>query len=315
MNNPLSAAKLNCEKITKNHYENFPVASILLPKNLRFPIASIYAFARTADDIADEGDLPATEKLSQLNAFEKKLSYIVNPSNQDNENKDNNDYKNNDKNDYNISNSFNMTNNNMANNTDYIFISLEHVIRQHKLPIQAFFDLLHAFKQDVVKSTYQNHAEVLEYCQYSANPIGRLLLHLTQNDSEKNLQASDAICTALQLINFLQDLYEDVSLRQRCYLPMDEMKRANVNLEDIKNKHQTKGLSALIEQQLTKILQLLDQGSHLGSNLKGRFGFEIRLIITCAYFMVQKLAKRKNAFERPTIQLIHWPSLLLKSIF
>lgn len=171
----IKAAYAYCQKIAQNHYENFPVASFILPKRLRAPIAVIYAFARTADDIVDEGNETAIERLKNLDHFKSELD--------------------------------NIQHNKMTNP---IFIALQHVISMHQLPIELFYDLLTAFKQDITQTDYQTFEEVLRYCRYSANPIGRLLLHLNGKASHENLLLSDNICTGLQLINFMQDLASDL---------------------------------------------------------------------------------------------------------
>lgn len=291
--NDLKTAYQICEKIAKNHYENFPVASFLLPKPLRRPIAAIYAFARTADDIADEGELSNSGRLQQLELLNMGLESLHQAG---------------------TNNIFNDVPFRTIQNLPYIFAALQDSIQKYKLPIQLLFDLLQAFKQDVVKSSYQNYEEVLEYCQYSANPIGRLLLYLTKNDTEENLLASDAICTALQLINFLQDINPDLVQRNRCYLPQDEMKQSLITLESLKNKHNTEELQKLIQRQLIRISDLLIQGRPLALRLKGRFGFEIRLILACAHLMVRKLQSRSNVFARPTLRFFHWPGLIIEAL-
>jgi len=164
-----------CEAIARHHYENFPVASFFLPKQLRPSIAAIYAFARTADDFADEGNRPAEERLDALDDWEKKLDECY------------------------------------AGNADHpVFIALSDVASRKSIPRQLFLDLLTAFRMDVTTPRYRTYEDLLYYCRHSANPIGRLVLYVFDDVSECNFEHSDKICTALQLANFWQDLRVDL---------------------------------------------------------------------------------------------------------
>lgn len=273
----LEQAYKACETLARSHYENFPVASRFLGKHLRRPIAAIYTFGRTADDIADEGYYTPEERLALLADLWEKLKNIKQP----------------------------------CLSTDPLFIALAHTIQTHCLPISLFFDLLTAFKQDVIKKTYANFNELTNYCQHSAHPIGRLLLHLTNNASEAQLKASDDICTALQLINFLQDIQSDYTVRHRCYLPQDEMQALNITLQNIHTKDNHKIMHTLIHQQLKRAQCLLNQGSSsLSHTLKGCFGFEIRLIIASAQRLIRKLYTRKNVYERSILKCWDWPIII-----
>lgn len=257
-----------CSKLAKSHYENFPVASFLLPKKLRQPISAIYCFARQADDFADEGEFSKEERLQKLDGFWQQLS--------------------------NIENNIKVT--------DPLFIALEDTIHKFNLPIQLFYDLLIAFKQDVIKTRYDNFEEILNYCRYSANPVGRLLLHLTNNATEENLTASDKICTALQLINFLQDLEQDIQTRDRCYLPLDEMKNLGLSIDALKRKEEGPIIKQFIFDQTKKASDLLNAGSSLERSLKGIFGLEIRLIIAGGKVCLKKLYTRNSIYDRPTVK-------------
>ena len=158
------------------HYENFPVGSLVLPRRLRRPVHAIYAFARTADDIADEGDLPNEERLRQLDSLRAELDRLA------------------------------------AGQTPHseLMQRLEReAVRPFNLPLEPFYHLLSAFSQDVVKTRYQHFGELVDYARLSANPIGRLLLHLYGHTDPLSLAQSDGICTALQLINFWQDVAVD----------------------------------------------------------------------------------------------------------
>lgn len=277
-NTALENAYRYCETLASNHYENFPIASRFLPKAMRRPITVIYAFSRTADDIADEGNMPNDERLAKLETYTSAL-----------------------------------LDQNAAEHSP-IFIALHAVIAQYGLPLQPFHDLLFAFKQDVTKHSYQDFNEVLEYCRHSANPIGRLLLHLNRAVSEENIYYSDCICTALQLINFLQDLHADVLHRNRCYLPNDDMQALNINTHILKERIQNEQVEALIFRQLERAHILMDEGKPLEKRLTGAFGFEIRLIINAGLQVLDALSKRKDLYARPTLGLRQWPKVLWKAI-
>ncbi len=266
-----------CETLASSHYENFPIASRFLPKKLRRPITVIYAFARSADDIADEGNLTADERLTKLNAYTKALEHHDSAESP-------------------------------------IFLALHAVIAQYHLPMQPFLDLLLAFKQDVIKNTYQDFNEVLAYCRFSANPIGRLLLHLDNAASEENIYYADCVCTALQLMNFLQDLHSDVLQRDRCYLPQSDMKNLHVELNTLRKREQNAQVKALIACQLERASILMHEGKPLGPRLKGAFGFEIRLIISAGLTLLKALSKRRDIYARPTINLTQWPKMLWQAM-
>jgi len=247
-----------CQNLAKSHYENFPVASILLPKRLRRPISVIYAFARTADDFADEGDTPQHIRLQQLNEYSEHIAQISQQT---------------------------------YHGDHPIFIALADVIQHHTLPSSLFEALLSAFKQDVVKSRYANLDEVLDYCTRSANPVGRLLLHLNGNPSDQQLQQSDAICTALQLINFYQDIVQDYTESDRIYIPQDELAQAGVLEADLIQGN-THKIAPLIRSLYKRAQKLMVIGAALGAGLTGRMGWEIRAMtlggITTLYQLNQQ---------------------------
>ena len=264
----LQNAYAECLHMAQSHYENFPVASRLLPKHLRQPISVIYAFARRADDFADEGNLTNDERIAALNDFSNKLDLVEQGKEVD----------------------------------DATFIALADVIKQHQLPISLFHDLLTAFKMDVTKSRYANVGELMEYCRYSANPVGRLLLYLNDAVSPENLGYSDAICSALQLINFLQDISQDLEESDRIYIPLDEMAQCGVSEDDIHNKVTNRASRQLIEFQIRRALKLMQAGAPLGKVLKGRMGLELRMTIMGGSRILQKLNQQHdNVFSRPRL--------------
>lgn len=257
-----------CLQMAQSHYENFPVASRLLPKHLRQPIAVIYAFARRADDFSDEGDLSNEERIAALTDFGDKLDQIEQGQFVD----------------------------------DFTFIALADVIQHHQLPFSLFHDLLTAFKMDVTKTRYANFGEVMEYCRYSANPVGRLLLHLNKATSPQNLGYSDAICSALQLINFLQDISQDLEESDRIYLPQDEIQQFGVTEDDIRDKNTNAASRKLIEFQIRRVVKLMQSGAPLGKVLKGRMGLELRLTIMGGSRILYKLNQQyDNVFSRPRL--------------
>lgn len=264
----LKNAYAECLHMAQTHYENFPVASRLLPKHLRQPIAVIYAFARRADDFADEGDLTNEERIAALDDFGDKLDLIEQNKDMD----------------------------------DTTFIALADVIKQHQLPVSLFHDLLTAFKMDVTKTRYANFGEVMEYCRYSANPVGRLLLHLNKETSPQNLGYSDAICSALQLTNFLQDVGQDIEESDRIYLPQDEMEQFGVTEEDIRNKLTNPATRRLIEFQIRRTVKLMQAGAPLGKVLKGRMGLELRMTIMGGSRILYRLNQQyDDVFSRPRL--------------
>ena len=264
----LQNAYAECLQMAQSHYENFPVASRLLPKHLRRPIAVIYAFARRADDFADEGNLSNEERIAALSDFSEKLDLI----------EEGKDVK------------------------DTTFIALADVIKQHQLPISLFHDLLTAFKMDVTKERYVNFGEVMEYCRYSANPVGRLLLHLNKETSSKSLGYSDAISSALQLTNFLQDISQDLEESNRIYIPQDEMEKYGVSEEDILNKNTNDASRKLIAFQIARTARLMQSGAPLGKVLKGRMGLELRMTIMGGSRILYKLNQQyDDVFSRPRL--------------
>ncbi len=279
----LKQAYKYCNHIVKTNYENFPVASFCLPKYLRNAIATIYAFARLADNYADSSQLTPADKLNALNNLETQLINIQTDLDQE--------------------------------NNKPILLALADTIHTYELPILPFLDLLTAFKQDITKNRYYDFGEVLTYCCYSANPIGRLLLHLTKQDTIENLEYSDYICTSLQLINFMQDLYLDLTNLDRCYIPQNELNRYHVSIDALKTKQESDNIDALIKYQLDRIYTIYNKGLALGSQLNGLFGFEIRLIICGGKQILNALYARKKYHERPTLTFTNKMQMFMLSFF
>lgn len=263
------------------HYENFPVASIILPPRLRAPVTWIYRFAREADDIADEGDHSPQERLSALAERKADLDRIERGEAP-----------------------------RLA-----LYGGVAATIREHRLPIQLFRDLLDAFTQDVTTRRYATFADVLDYCRRSANPVGRLLLHLEGELAQRSLQRSDCICSSLQLINFLQDIEIDYR-KDRIYLPEDEMERFGIDEARIAGGNVTGPWREFITFQIGRARAMLLEGAPLGRVLKGRFGLELRLIVSGGERILDKLACIDGDVfrHRPVLRAPDWPPLLMRAL-
>jgi phytoene synthase len=264
-----------------NHYENFPVASLLLPPRFRHPVAQIYRFAREADDFADEGDAPDAVRLAQLEQFREELRRIE------------------------------------RGEPPRIawFAELAAVIREHRLPFSPFVDLLSAFSQDVTRKRYADFPDVLDYCRRSANPVGRLLLHLFDRASGQNLGWSDAICTSLQLINFWQDVELDYT-KGRIYLPQDDMKRHGIAEQQITERRVDDAWRALIGFQIERSRAMMLSGAPLGRALPGRIGMEIRATVQGGLRILERIERAGyDVFRyRPVLRWHDWPLILARAL-
>lgn len=261
-----------------DHYENFPVASWLLPARLREPVRAIYGFARSADDIADEGALSDRERLAGLDRYRAELEAIAagRPT------------------------------------QDPIFLRLRPVVAEYRLPLQLFRDLLDAFAQDVTKKRYADFAELMDYCRRSADPVGRLLLHLYGLRGEKSQSLADAVCSSLQLINHWQDIAVDWD-KGRVYLPQDELARFGIRESQIAEGRWDAAWAAMMDFQIDRARALMVRGSPLVHELPGRIGIELRLIVASGFRMLDKLQRvRGDVFRRrPMIGKRDWPGIVL----
>ena len=268
---PKQPSPLEVQALPITHPENFPVASLLCPPHLRPAIAAIYAFARAADDIADEGHLSTDERLNLLMAFRHELQATKEAS----------------------------------GTQAAIFLPLHQVITQFTLPVHLLDDLLKAFEQDVKAtaegSTFANMSALLGYCQLSANPVGRLLLHLYGVTDAQALLRSDAICSALQLINFWQDLSEDMP-RGRFYLPQDQVHKET---------------PLLIEELCEHSHQLMMQGAPLVHQVPGRAGWELRLVVQGGLRILEKVRALgpQVLSQRPRLRAWDFPLMLWRALW
>ena len=265
-----------------DHYENFPVASLLLPARLRRPIETIYRFARAADDIADEGEASDAERLAGLAVYRAELDRIE--AGQPPKSPE--------------------------------FAELAAIVAAWRLPVQLLRDLLDAFAQDVTKKRYADHAELLDYCRRSANPVGRLLLHLFGRTEAIHLERSDAVCTALQLVNFWQDVALDWQ-KGRVYLPQAELRRFGIDEAQIAAGRWDEAWAALIDAQLGQGRRLLEDGAPLVHALPGRLGWEIRLTIQGGLRIAERIAAvRGDVFrQRPTLGAGDWLRMGSRALF
>ncbi len=274
----LNSAYNSALKFAKSHYENFPVVSFLIKKSLRKHIAIIYWFARTADDIADEGKMDFVQRISKLENFELRLKELING--------------------------------NFTNDFEY---ALHNTIIKKKLTPAHFYNLLKAFKQDVVKTRFDNFDELLNYCNRSANPVGRLVLELHDIRNERLFLLSDKICTALQLTNFYQDVSNDIE-KGRIYFPTDEMKLFSVSEKEFEKKEFSVNLQQLVKHQVLRAEKLFYEGEELLNFLSGRLKLEIKWTIFGGLAILNKIKNNGfNIYKRPVLTKTDFLKLLFKS--
>lgn len=244
-----------------DHYENFPVASILCPARLRPAIGAIYLFARTADDLADEGELAPAARLQALQAYREDLLAVFRGRSH-------------------------------SPSWAAVFSRLTTVIKDFNLPLSPLTDLLSAFEQDVTKVHYADKDELLDYCRRSANPVGRLLLHLYGVTDVQALARSDAICSALQLSNFWQDLSIDLA-RKRFYIPLDDLNRHHLTMAHLATQQDSQAVRGLVKSLVIWTRQLMGQGAELPFALQSRAGwragFELRLVVQGGLRILDKI--------------------------
>ena len=264
------------------HYENFPVASWLAPAALRPAIVAIYHFARAADDIADEGIAQPPQRLAQLDHYEAMLDRIAKGDRPD----------------------------------EPPFASLTDAIRDHALPLAPFRDLLSAFRQDVLKTRYADFAELSAYCARSANPIGRLLLHLYRIDDSERLRQADALCSGLQLANFWQDVAIDWN-KGRVYLPKDDMIRFNVTEQQIADGRCDERWRALSAFEVQRARAMLETGRALAQALPLRPKLELKMVVAGGLRILRSIdAVDGDVFRhRPVLSRGDWAAMYAAALF
>lgn len=268
----------------RHRAENFPVASWLCPPRLRPPILAIYRFARFADDLADEGQVEAAERQRALQDLRDQLRLLEQGADAD---------------------------------AHYATLlrPLALALREHQLPSVLLHDLLDAFVQDTHQHAYADRAGLLDYCRRSANPVGRLLLHLVGVQDAESLRAADAICTGLQLVNFWQDVGVD-RLKGRIYLPLEALNRHGVTPEALRAGKDSAALRACVAEQLDWASSLLEQGRALPPRVPGRLGWELRLVIEGGLRIAEKIRAMDHAtlLQRPRLRAWDAPLLLLRAL-
>src|SRR5512139_1010222 len=259
------------------HYENFPVASLLLPARLRPAVRAIYRFARTADDVADEGNAPPEDRLRELQEFGNDLDHLGAPATR--------------------------------------WPDLAAAVSEHGLPLPLLHDLLSAFAQDVTTRRYADYASLLDYCRRSANPVGRLLLSLYRRDEPGLLAMSDAICTGLQLTNFWQDVAIDWD-KGRVYLPQDDLARFDVAEAQIARRQADERWRALMAFEVARARALLQGGAPLATALGGRIGLELRLVVQGGLRILERIdATGGDVFRRrPELSARDWTLMGLRAL-
>ncbi|MFC5547190.1 squalene synthase HpnC [Massilia aerilata] len=263
-----------------DHYENFPVASILLPRRLAPAVEAIYAFARSADDIADEGEARPAERFAALDAYDAALDAI---------------------------DAGGMP-------REPMFARLAEALRRHALPTRPLRDLLSAFRQDVVTTRYADFPSLLDYCRRSANPVGRLMLGLYGTADAASLRESDAICSALQLINFWQDVGIDIG-KGRIYLPQEDLARFGVGEDDIARAATSPAWRALMRFEVGRARGLMLEGAPLATRLPGRIGWELRLVVQGGLRILEAIeGAGYDVFRRrPRLKRLDWLVLLWRA--
>jgi hydroxysqualene synthase len=270
--------------VSVEHYENFPVASVLCPPRLRPAIVAIYRYARTADDIADEGTATAADRLSDLQAYRVDLQAVA-------------------------------TGRQPGPRWRPVFEPLGTAIAAHGLPVALLGDLLSAFEQDVVKSTYADRRELLDYCRRSANPVGRLLLHLYGIDDAESLRRSDCICSALQLANFWQDWGLDAA-RGRFYVPLADLVRHPGTTEAVSACRDTAATRALLAELVAWTRATMAEGAPLACAVPGRAGLELRLVVQGGLAILDRIQRLDHATlaTRPVLGWTDLPAMLWKAV-
>ncbi len=266
------------------HYENFPVASLLCPAPLRPAVVALYRFARTADDLADEGDVPGTQRTLQLAAYRADLAAVARGAAP-------------------------------GERWPDVFGPLARALRQHDLPPPLLHALLDAFEQDVRNPRYADRAALLDYCSRSADPVGRLLLHLYRVGDDLSLRQSDAICSALQLINFWQDLSVDLP-RDRVYLPLQDLQRHGLDPAGCLQQPEGAATRALVRDLAQWAVALMTEGAPLALRLPGRIGWELRLVVQGGLRILEKIAAMDYTTPRarPALHRSDAPRLVWRAL-
>lgn len=269
-----------CQQIAKQHYENFPTAARILSRAHHRATAAIYAFARGADDIADEGSQPASERHQLLDHYAQQLSKIQSGETP----------------------------------VEPMFYALADTIGRYKLPITPFTKLLTAFRQDIDTTRYDSFVDLSRYCEHSANPVGELILRLHGIWNEKNADYSDRICTALQLINFMQDIDSDYRQRGRLYIPLSEIQEFGLDESVLVHQQNNQALHELIHYQIQRARRLLHEGVPLLENCPWRLRLILKVTLLSADRVVEKLLQRPSVYARPVLQPTDFALIAMRNL-
>jgi squalene synthase HpnC len=275
--------------VSVEHYENFPVASWLCPAALRPAVRAIYWFARTADDLADEGDAPPATRHAALAAYRAELLGIA-------------------------------AGRAPSGHWRPVFAPLAAAVDAHRIPITPLLDLLSAFEEDIDHAGYEDRVQLLRYCERSANPVGRLLLHLHGLDEPELLRRSDAVCSALQLINFWQDLSVDVP-RGRVYVPRADARGAGIDMATALAHPESAAARALVRELVAWARTLMLDGAPIALAVPGRVGWELRLVVQGGLRILEKIEAMNFASfaRRPRLRaadhlLTGWRALAMRDM-
>jgi squalene synthase HpnC len=283
---PLARAYAACEALAQSHYENFPVASRLLPAAMRPHVAAVYAFARVADDMADEGKAAAATRQEQLRAWQARLHAAIREEDESA----------------------------AVGRDDLLFVALGHSIRSLDLPVALFDDLLSAFCQDTTTTRYASWGDVLDYCRRSANPIGRLVLRIAGYRDEPLDQSSDALCTALQLTNFWQDFGRDWRAG-RLYVPRDVQRATGADETDLASGTMPAPWARAIDACVETTRRLFEEGRGVCDGVSGRLKWELRLTWHGGRRILEQVhATPGNLLQhRPALRAIDAPLLVWRA--
>ena len=283
----LARAYAACEAMARAHYENFPVASRLLPQPMRPHVAAVYAYARVADDLADEGAAPPAERLAQLNAWQRRLHAALAVERSDTA---------------------------PHEHEDLIVVALAHSIRLLDLPIALFDDLLSAFAQDTMTTRYASWDDVLDYCRRSANPVGRLVLRIAGYRDAALDQSSDALCTALQLTNFWQDLGRDWRAG-RLYVPREVAAACGADEAELNGSALTAPWRAALGGCIAETARQFRAGRTVCDGVRGRLRYELRFTWLGGARTLERVERTGSALltNRPTLGARDVPVLLWRA--
>ena len=272
----------HCEEIARRHYENFPVASLFLPRVLRPHVSCIYAFARTADDFSDEGSWGPEERLQKLDEWGARLHDCY-----------------------------------AGKVQDSIFLALADTVRRYGIPRQPLADLLDAFRADVTKNRFPTFSEVLEYCKKSANPVGRLILYLFKNANDRTFELSDSICTALQLANFWQDVAVDMA-KGRIYIPLEDLDRFGYTESDLLERKVDDRFRSMMEFEVCRTREIFARGKPLLREATPRLRFELELTYRGGIAILDMISSAKFGYDvltrRPALSSPDKAVLLIKAL-